>query len=439
LKKLQNNLIINKFFLDWIGLMSKFTKMNHSKEISTSELNLFQENRKRDLENEIIKRGVVDIITEKGLKDRLLEKTPLRVKYGIDPTLRSIHIGHVVPIRKLKQFQELGHTAVFIIGDYTAKIGDPTGRSKTRKMLNKEEIQHNVKSFFDQVYKILDRDRVEIHLQSEWYEKFDLEKIIGLMSKTTYGQLMCHETFSKRAKENKILGFHEMLYPILQAYDSVAIKADVELGGIDQRFNFVITRNLQKSFGQRPEDVILTKYLPGVDGQEKMSKSLGNTVDLLDSPKNMYFKVMSIPDKLMPIFFELATDLPVKQVKNLINEYKRGKIHPMDLKKNLARSITSLYHQKAEVDKAEQEFKKQIQQKEVPNNIQTINVKEPSVDLIDLLIGAGLVNSKSEAKRLFKQKGIRVNNQIIEDSKFNISDSIIIKVGKRRFLKVVLS
>ncbi|MFZ5366320.1 MAG: tyrosine--tRNA ligase [Patescibacteria group bacterium] len=420
-------------------LKHKKKKMTHNnKETQPLGLNSFQEDEKRDLENEILKRGVADIITEQGLKDRLLEKKPLRVKYGIDPTMRSAHIGHAVPIRKLKQFQELGHVAVFIIGDYTARIGDPSGMSATRKVLSAEEVQRNAEKYFQQVYKILDRDKTEIRLQSEWYGQFDLEKLIRLMSKVTYGQLMSHETFSKRVKDGKVLAFHEMLYPVLQAYDSVAVKADVELGGIDQRFNFVLTRDLQKSFGQRPEEVILTKYLPGIDGQEKMSKSLGNTVDLLDSSANMFFKIMSIPDELMPIFFELATDLPLEQVKSLISRWKTGDIHPMDLKKILARNITVLYHSADEVHQAEKKFERQIQRKEIPDNIPVVNMSESSVNVIGLLVSTGMATSRSEAKRLVGQKAVEIDGNPITNYQLpiTIKDGMIIKVGKRKFLKI---
>lgn len=392
------------------------------------------------LESEALTRGVVEIITQGGLKKRLAEGKPLRVKYGIDPTMQSAHIGHAVPIRKLRQFQELGHTAVFIIGDYTARIGDPTGRSEARKQLSAEDIRKNVDGYLDQAYRILDKNKTEIHLQSEWYGDFSLEQLIRLMSKTTYGQIMAHETFTKRVREGRVLGFHEMLYPLLQAYDSVAVKADIELGGADQRFNFVLTRDIQKVHGQRPEEVILSRYLPGIDGQEKMSKSLGNTIDLLDSAEKMYFKTMSIADDLIPVYLELATDLPIDKIKELLAEWKNGNIHPLDLKKQLARSISSLYHSEQDVKTVERKFELQVQRKEVPDDVLVLNVPEPSFDLADFLVTNGIVSSKGQVKRLITQKGIKVNGKPIDHSHINISgQEIVLRVGKKQLVKIRLA
>jgi len=391
----------------------------------------------KSLLEEALTRGVAEIITQEDLKKRLAERKPLRVKYGIDPTMQSAHIGHAVPIRKLRQFQELGHTAVFIIGDYTARIGDPTGRSEARKQLSAEDIKKNVDGYLDQAYRILDKNKTEIHLQSEWYGDFSLEQLTRLMSKTTYGQIMAHETFTKRVQEGKALGFHEMLYPLLQAYDSVAVKADIELGGADQRFNFVLTRDIQKVHGQRPEEVILSRYLPGIDGQEKMSKSLGNTIDLLDSAKKMYFKTMSIADDLMPVYFELATDLLLGEIRKLLAEWENGNIHPLDLKKQLARSIVSLYHPKEDVKTAEKKFELQVQKKEVPNDVPVFNVSGPSFDLADFLVANGITSSKGEVKRLITQKGIKVDGKTIDDSHINISgQEILVRIGKRRLAKI---
>jgi len=391
------------------------------------------------LEREALTRGVVEIITSEGLKERLAEGKPLRVKYGIDPTMPSAHIGHAVPIRKLRQFQELGHRAVFIIGDYTARIGDPTGRIKVRKQLSAEEVGKNIDGYLEQVSRILDKNKTEIHFQSEWYADFDLEKLIRLMSKTTYGRIMTHETFTKRVQEGRVLGFHEMLYPLLQAYDSVVVKADVELGGADQRFNFVFTRDIQKTYGQRPEEVILSKYLPGIDGQEKMSKSLGNTIDLLDSAEEMYFKIMSIADGLIPVYFELATDLPLDKIEELLSEWKNGNIHPLDLKKLLARSIASLYHSEEEVKIAERKFELKVQQKGVPDDTPIINISEPSFDLADILVTSGIASSKGEIKRLIAQNGINVDGKVLKDSHIKISgEEIVVRIGKKRLVRIRL-
>lgn len=392
------------------------------------------------LEREALTRGVVEVITQEGLKERLASGKPLRVKYGIDPTMRSAHIGHAVPIRKLRQFQKLGHAAVFIIGDYTARIGDPTGRNETRKQLDPEEIKRNVDGYLDQAYRILDRGKTEVHLQSEWYGDFTLENVIRLMSRTTYAQIMAHETFSKRVKEGSVLGFHEMLYPLLQAYDSVAVKADVELGGADQRFNFVLTRDIQKVHGQTPEEVILSRYLPGIDGQEKMSKSLGNTIDLLDSAEEMYFKTMSISDDLMSVYFELATDLPLEEVKRLIAEWKSGNIHPIDLKKQLASRIASLYHSEEEVKAAGEKFELQVQRKEVPDDIPVFNVPKNSFDLAEMLVSNGIAKSKGEVRRLIAQKGIKVDGETIDDPYITVSNKeTVVRIGKKKLIKIRLT
>lgn len=390
-----------------------------------------------DVEKDILNRGVVEIITKDGLEKRLREGKPLRVKYGIDPTMQSGHIGHAVPIRKLRQFQDLGHTAVFIIGDYTARIGDPTNKSTTRQSTDEKEVEENARHYFDQAYKILDKNKTEIHLQSEWYKTFALEDLIKLMSKTSYGQLMSHETFEKRVREEKSLAFHEMLYPVLQAYDSVAIKADVELGGADQRFNFVLTRDIQKMYGQKPEEVILTHYLPGINGEEKMSKSLGNTIDLLENAENMYAKVMSIPDNLMAIYFELATDMPLEQIRDFTEKLKNGDIHPMDLKKILAKSITGLYHRQVDVVDAEEKFQTLIQKKQVPEDIKTIEISPETINLGDLLLKEGLVSSEKEAKRILEQRGIKINDEVLDQLIVTVNKTLIIKVGKRRFLKII--
>ncbi len=394
---------------------------------------------KERLLQEVLTRGVTDIITEDNLVSRLKEGQPLRVKYGIDPTMTSAHLGHVVPLRKLRQFQELGHTAVFIIGDYTARIGDPTGKSTTREALSEEQVQRNVKYYFDQANQILDPKKTEVHLQSEWFEKFNLEKLIRLMSQTTYAQLMAHETFAQRAREGKVLHFHEMLYPVLQAYDSVMVEADIELGGEDQRFNFVLTRDLQRDYGQVPEEVILCNYLPGIDGQEKMSKSLGNTINLSDSARKMFFAVMSISDSLMRPFFELATEISLSEIDQLFAALSTGEIHPMDLKKKLGIAIASLYHPQGEVEKAAMSFQRTVQQKEVPKDLKTFNVEE-TVDLINFLFNNSLVKSKSEARRLLAQKGVKANDITVEGNVINVGEEgVILRVGRKIIVSLVLA
>lgn len=397
------------------------------------------ESEKVNRQEDLLTRGVLDIITKEGLLNRLAEEKPLRVKYGIDPTMPSAHIGHAVPLRKLKQFQELGHVAVIIIGDYTARIGDPTGKYSPRSTLSAEQVDRNAALYFDQAYRILDPDKVEIHKQSEWYSRMRLEEIMRIMSTVTYSKLMEHETFAQRVKQGRALTFQEMLYPVLQAYDSVMIGADVELGGIDQRFNFVLTRDLQRAFGQIPEEAVLMHYLPGIDGEEKMSKSLNNSIDLLEDSTNMYAKIMSIPDNLMEKYFELGTDLPMSTIKQLISRLRGNQIHPVTMKKILARTITGLYHSSDDVNKAEADFETRIQKKETPTDIPEITVIEASVDLINVLVDNNYLKSKSEGRRLMAQGGIHIQGQDVDITSANINipeEGLTIRVGKRNYIRI---
>lgn len=386
--------------------------------------------------DEILSRGVIDIITRDRLAERLKSGKPLRIKYGVDPTKPSFHIGHAVPMRMLRAFQDLGHTAVIIIGDYTARIGDPGGRTTLREALSAEEVAANAKLYFDQVYKIIDREKTEVRPQSGWYDKFTLEDTIRLMQKVTYSQLWTHETFRKRVADGNPLYFQEMFYPLLQGFDSIAVEADVELGGEDQRFNFTLTRDLMRDHDMEPEEAILIKYLPGIDGQPKMSKSLGNTIDMLDSAEEKFAKVMSISDDLMPIFFELATDVPLKEIASLLEKLKSGEVHPMNLKKQLARTITGLYHTEEETKDAEAKFEKQFQKRELPQNMLEATVPVGKVDLIQLIVDHNLASSRSEARRLLKQNAIEVDGIKVQEAEFNLSKEVILKVGSRRFLKL---
>lgn len=387
--------------------------------------------------DEILSRGVIDIITREGLAERLKSGKPLRIKYGVDPTKPSFHIGHAVPMRMLRAFQDLGHTAVIIIGDYTARIGDPGGRTTLREALTAEQVAANAKLYFDQVYKIIDRERTEVRPQSGWYDKFDLEQVIRLMQKVTYAQLMTHETFKNRVAGENPLYFQEMFYPLLQAYDSVAVEADVELGGEDQRFNFTLTRDLMRAHGQPAEDAILIKYLPGTDGQPKMSKSLENTIDMLDSAEQKFAKVMSIPDDLMPIFFELATDVPLKEIATLFDKLKSGAIHPMDLKKQLARTITGLYHTSEETEDAEAKFENQFQKRALPDKIPEVKFKSGKVDILGIMVDNKLASSRSEAKRLITQNAVELNGARISDLIIDLSGEAILRVGSRRYIKLI--
>ena len=385
----------------------------------------------------LLERGVGEIIVRQSLSEKLKSGKKLRVKYGIDPNRSDIHLGHAVPIRKLKAFQDLGHTAVFIIGDYTARIGDPSAKDKTRKPVSKKEIKKNAKAFFAQAFRILDKDKTEIHLQSEWFAKFDLAKVIELASKVSVAQIMEHETFKKRIEKNQPFMIHEEIYPLLQGYDSVAVKADVELGGTDQKFNLLMGRQLQKAYGQKEQDVLMMDYLIGLDGKEKMSKSLGNYIAINDPPGEMYGKVMSIPDELITHYYELCTDITSGGLEVIKKELDEGK-NPRDVKVALAKLIVETYYTAAEADKAAREFEKVFSKGEEPSKMPVVKLENKDIRLDDLLMDCKMANSRSEARRLAQQGAIEVNGQKITDpfKTIQIKDEMIIQVGKKSFVKI---
>jgi len=385
----------------------------------------------------LLERGVGEIIVRQSLSEKLKSGKKLRVKYGIDPNRSEIHLGHAVPIRKLKAFQDLGHTAVFIIGDYTARIGDPSAKEKTRKPVSQKEIKKNANAFFAQAFRILDKDKTEIHLQSEWFAKFDLAKIFELTSKVSVAQIMEHETFKKRIEKNQPFMVHEEIYPLLQGYDSVAVKADVELGGTDQKFNLLMGRQIQKAYGQKEQDVLMMDYLIGLDGKEKMSKSLGNYIAINDIPNEMYGKVMSIPDELIVHYYELCTDITAGGLEVIKKELDEGK-NPRDVKAKLAKLIVETYYTAAEADKAAGEFEKVFSRREKPSEMPTINLEVKDIRLDDLLLDCKMANSRSEARRLAQQGAIEVNGQKITDpfKTIQIKDKMVIHVGKKSFVKI---
>ncbi len=387
--------------------------------------------------DDLFSRGIAEIIEKSSLEKRLKEGKNLRIKYGIDPNKKDIHLGHAVPIRKLRAFQELGHTAIFIIGDYTAQIGDPSEKDKTREPISKDVIKENAKYFFDQAFKILDKEKTEIHLQSEWFEKINLEKIFEITSKVSMAQIMEHETFRNRMQKGQSLRLHEVIYPILQGYDSVMVKADVEIGGADQKFNLLMGRQMQKAYGQKEQDIIMMKYLIGLDGKEKMSKSLDNYIAFEDSPDDMYGKVMSIPDNLIAHYFELCTDITSKGLEVIKDEIKKGK-NPRDIKADLAKLIVGIYHSVSEAEEASSEFKKVFSEKESPTNIPTIKIIEEKMALSELIAKSKLVDSNSEIRRLIEQGGVEVDDMKITDPKkeITIKNDMVIKIGKRKFVKI---
>jgi tyrosyl-tRNA synthetase len=396
----------------------------------------------------ILKRGVAEIIAEEELVELLDSGRQLRLKQGFDPSTPDIHLGHVVGLRKLRQFQELGHKVILIVGDWTARIGDPSGQSATRPMLSLQEVEANAQTYMKQFFKVVDRDKTEVRWQSEWYNKFALEEVIKLTSKFTVAQLLAREDFNKRYNSGNPISLTEMLYPLLQGYDSVVIKADVEFGGIDQKFNCLLGRELQQSMAQPPQQVFLVPLLVGTDGHHKMSKSLGNHIGIDEPPDEIYGKVMSIPDSLIIDYFELATDVSEEEIAKLKEQLNEHTANPMNLKKSLAYELVKQFHNEEAAAEAQECFVRVFQRRETPEQIQTIELRdsisvrdelkiEVSRDITSLLLEANLVKSRAEAKRLLSQGAIEIDGKKANSNLVVLKDGSIIKVGKRGFLKMV--
>jgi tyrosyl-tRNA synthetase len=392
-------------------------------------------------EMELLRIGTEEIITEEELVKKLKKSgesnKPLRIKYGIDPTGYDVHIGHLVPIRKMRDFQDLGHIGVIIIGDFTAQIGDPTGRDESRPRLTAEQVKKNAEKYMDQLYTVLDRDKTEVRWQSEWFSEMRLGDVLQLMGKFTLAQFMAHDTFRKRYEGGLSLGLHELMYPLLQAYDSIAIRADVELGATEQKFNILAGRDMQRYFGQQQQVAMLSPILMGTDGKQKMSKSLNNYIAIYDSPTDKYGKVMSIPDDLIMNYFEYATQSSPEELKKIIEKLNTGTENPKHIKQRLAREIVSLFHGEEAAKQAEDEFNKVFSKKDIPDSIPEYQIGENGISIIELLTKTKLCSSNSEVKRLLKQGSIRIDGEKIFDMNYTVEDEAIIKVGKRRFLKVI--
>jgi len=388
--------------------------------------------------NHLLKRAVAEIIVEEEMIELLGSGKRLRLKEGFDPSFPDIHLGHMVALRKLRQFQELGHQVILIVADWTAQIGDPSGMSATRPMLSREQVLANAQTYMEQFFKIVDKEKTEVRWQSEWFDKFTLSDVIHLTSKFTVAQFLARDDFSKRYNEGRPIALTELLYPLLQAYDSVAIQADVEFGGTDQKFNFLVGRELQSMMGQRPQQCFMTPLLVGTDGSQKMSKSLGNYIGVAESPNEIYGKVMSIPDSLILDYFELVTDIPDDELSEFRQGLKDGTINPMELKKRLAREIvTQLYDQKA-ASEAEAHFAKVFQKREMPKEIKEYHVTlHASIDLRGVLVVTHLAKSRSEAHRLIGQGAVEIDGEKVTDPTAQINSGSIIRVGKRRFAKVI--
>lgn len=382
------------------------------------------------LDIDIIKRGVEEIILEEELIEKLASKKTLRIKFGADPTAPDIHLGHTVILRKLRQFQDLGHKVIFIIGDFTARIGDPSGRSVTRKPLSKKEIEKNAQTYQEQVFKILDKDKTEVVFNSQWLDNLTSEEIMKLTSCYTIARMLERDDFKKRYTEGKEITIVEFLYPLLQAYDSIVVNADIELGGTDQKFNLLVARELQRDYGQTPQTVITMPLLEGTDGKRKMSKSYGNYIGVLDSSKEMFGKLMSIPDEIMPKYFELLTNISPDEIKTL---------HPKEAKKLLAKEIVKFYYDETEAKRKEEEFEQIFRDKKLPEEISEFKIDKMSVGLIDAIVMSKLAPSKSEARRLIIQGGVKVDQKKVEEVDFelDLTSPKIVQVGKKRFVKLV--
>ncbi|HEX6291469.1 MAG TPA: tyrosine--tRNA ligase [Herpetosiphonaceae bacterium] len=386
--------------------------------------------------DQLLTRGVAEVIVESELREKLKSGKQLRLKMGFDPSKPDLHVGHAVGLRKLRQFQELGHTVVLIVGDWTAQVGDPSGRDQSRQMLTADQVRSNAETYVQQFFHIVDRDRSEVRWQSEWYNTFTLADVFNLTSRFTMQQMMAHETFRKRFDSESPLSMMELMYPLLQAYDSVAINADVEFGGTDQKFNILAGRELMKSLGLEPQQVFLTPLLVGTDGR-KMSKSFNNTVDLTMLPHEMYGRVMAMSDDVLLPYFVNVTDVPLSEIEQL-QEALRGGANPRDLKMRLAREIVTQFHSAEAARAGEEYFVRTIQKREIPEDMPEYRIGAPT-SIVDLLAGAQIAASKSEARRLIAGGGVRINGTRVESQETMVEPGgeCVVQVGKRKFVRVV--
>jgi tyrosyl-tRNA synthetase len=391
---------------------------------------------------EFLKKGTVDLIRAEDLKKKLERSAktgkPLRVKLGLDPTAPDIHIGHTVVIRKLRAFQDLGHTVIFLIGDFTGMIGDPSGKNVTRPPLSREEINANAETYKAQMFRLLDPDRTEVRFNGEWMDKFTAADFVKLTAKTTVKQILERDDFTKRMAEEKPISLHELLYPLVQGYDSVALESDVELGGTDQKFNLLMGRNLQREFDQEPQVIMTTPLLEGLDGVNKMSKSLNNYIGIEEPPDQMFGKVMSISDDLMWKYYELLTDTSIDDINVLKFKCESGGENPRDLKVALAKSIITDFHSQQSAERAEEEFNRRFVKKEIPDEIEVRRVTAGPHVLAQLLTEVGLAASKGEARRLIEQGGVKVNGEKASAKEISVdANGVLIQVGKLKFLKII--
>ena len=389
----------------------------------------------------LIKRGSDEILTESDLKKKLDSGKKLIVKAGFDPTAPDLHLGHTVLLNKLRHFQDLGHKVIFLIGDFTGRIGDPSGTNKTRPIVDSDSLIENAKTYKNQVFKILKEDLTEVRFNSEWCDKLGADGLIKLASKYNVARMLERDDFNKRFSSNKTIAIHEFLYPLVQGYDSVALEADVECGGTDQKFNLLVGRELQRDYEQEPQVVITVPILEGLDGVKKMSKSLDNYIAIDEEPDDMFGKIMSISDELMWRWFELLSFMPEEDIAKLKDEMKKGK-NPRDIKFILAEELVDRFHKEGEGKKSKEIFLNRFQKGNIPDEIESVNVdiKNDSILLVNLLKDTNMISSISEGNRLITQGGIKINSEKVEDPKLEISKGSegIYQVGKRKFLKIIL-
>lgn len=374
----------------------------------------------------------VDLISRAELEAKLKEGRPLRIKYGADPSAPDLHLGHVVGLNKLREFQEAGHTVVFIVGDFTAMIGDPSGRSQTRKPLSREQVRQNAETYQRQVFQILDPARTEMRFNSDWLSPMGFDEVVRLAAKVTVAQMLAREDFSKRYAENAPISLVEFLYPLIQAYDSVMVKADIELGGTDQLFNLLLGRELQKEFGHSPQVVMTLPLLEGLDGVQKMSKSLGNYIGVTDAPRDMFGKVMSISDELMWRYYSLVLCAPDEKIAC------QKQLHPRVAKDELATRIVARFHGEPAANDASAEFARVFSQSEIPSDIPEFSIAEPELGVVALLVQCSLASSNGEAKRLVEQGAVRIDDQRIADPRARVAirPGMILRSGKRGFARI---
>ena len=383
---------------------------------------------------ELIRRGTAEIISEEDLIAKLKENRPLNVKAGFDPTAPDLHLGHTVVLQKMKHFQELGHNVTFLIGNFTGMIGDPTGKSETRKPLTKEQVLANAETYKEQVFKILDPEKTKICFNSSWLEPMTMKETLSLMAKFTVARIIERDDFQKRYKAGEPIGMHEFMYPIMQGYDSVCMNADIELGGTDQKFNLLVGRDLLRQYGKQAQIAITMPIIEGLDGVQKMSKSLGNYVGISESPKDMFGKLMSITDELMFRYYTLLSDMSLADIEKMKKDIETGDFHPMQAKKNLAREIVTRYHGAQAGLDAEEEFVRIFSNRNTPTDIQEYKI---SGNFLDIILALNFASSKSEARRLAEQGGVHFENEKIYDLTITPDHEGILKVGKRKFAKLV--